>query len=74
MKTLKNHLILFDAECPMCRVYTQVFVKTGMLDENGRAAYQEKAKCTEWLMDHQELNGVINCTGVNRKEPHKHYE
>jgi predicted DCC family thiol-disulfide oxidoreductase YuxK len=40
MKTLKNHIILFDGECPMCRAYTQAFVKTGMLDVNGRAAYQ----------------------------------
>ncbi|NEU10152.1 DUF393 domain-containing protein [Flavihumibacter sp. R14] len=41
MKTLKNHLILFDAECPMCRMYTHAFVEIGMLDNNGRTAYQE---------------------------------
>lgn len=41
MKALRNHLILFDAECPMCRMYTQVFVESGMLDNDGRAAYQE---------------------------------
>jgi predicted DCC family thiol-disulfide oxidoreductase YuxK len=40
MKTLNNHMILFDAECPMCSVYTKAFVKTGMLDNGGRAAYQ----------------------------------
>lgn len=40
MRTLKNHIILFDGECPMCRAYTQAFVKTGMLDSGGRAAYQ----------------------------------
>jgi len=41
MKTLKNHLILFDAECPMCRMYTKTFVDTGLLEAEGRAAYQE---------------------------------
>ncbi|SMD15462.1 DCC1-like thiol-disulfide oxidoreductase family protein [Pedobacter nyackensis] len=41
MKTLKNHLILFDEECPMCRMYTNAFVSTGLLDQDGRAAYQE---------------------------------
>ena len=41
MKALKNHLILFDAECPMCRMYTQAFVESGMLDNDGRTAYQE---------------------------------
>jgi hypothetical protein len=40
MKKLENHIILFDAECPMCKAYTKAFVKTGMLDDNGRAAYQ----------------------------------
>lgn len=42
MKTLNNHMILFDAECPMCRVYTNVFVKAGMLDKDGRTAYQSE--------------------------------
>jgi hypothetical protein len=41
MRALKNHLILFDAECPMCRMYTLAFVKTGMLDDDGRTAYQQ---------------------------------
>jgi hypothetical protein len=40
MKTLKNHVILFDAECPMCKVYTRAFTSTGMLDDDGRAPYQ----------------------------------
>ncbi|HEY4325377.1 MAG TPA: DUF393 domain-containing protein [Mucilaginibacter sp.] len=40
MKTLENHLILFDGECPMCKVYTNAFVKTGMLDPGDRAPYQ----------------------------------
>lgn len=41
MKTLRNHLILFDEECPMCRMYTSAFVSTGLLEKEGRAAYQE---------------------------------
>lgn len=39
MKTLKDHTIIYDAECPLCNLYTGAFVKTGMLDENGRAPY-----------------------------------
>lgn len=42
MKTLKNHVVLFDAECPMCRAYTRGFVAGGMLQQGGRAAYQDK--------------------------------
>ena len=41
MKTLKNHLILFDAECPMCKMYTNAFVQTGLLEKDGREAYQQ---------------------------------
>jgi predicted DCC family thiol-disulfide oxidoreductase YuxK len=40
MKTLQNHIILYDAECLMCKLYTLAFVQTGMLDETGRATYQ----------------------------------
>ncbi len=35
MKTLHNHVIFYDADCPMCNLYTNAFVKTGMLDSNG---------------------------------------
>ena len=41
METLKKHLILFDAECPMCRMYTRAFVSGGLLEKEGRAAYQD---------------------------------
>jgi hypothetical protein len=40
MKTLKNHTILYDEVCPMCNLYTKAFVKTGMLDKEGREPYQ----------------------------------
>lgn len=40
MKSLKNHTILFDAECPMCRMYTKAFTTVGMLDKTGAQPYQ----------------------------------
>jgi hypothetical protein len=43
MKTLSNHVILYDNECPMCDLYTRAFVSTGMLDKNGREAFIEAA-------------------------------
>jgi hypothetical protein len=45
MKTLKNHIILYDADCPMCTLYTKAFTKTGMLEDTGRAPYQEMTTC-----------------------------
>ena len=44
MKTLHDHTIIYDDECPMCREYTKAFVKTGMLDQQGRAAYTDVVK------------------------------
>ncbi|WP_207534380.1 DUF393 domain-containing protein [Desertivirga arenae] len=59
MKALKNHLILFDAECPMCRIYTSAFVKGGMLDANGRAAYQELPEQACPMLDRQRAANEI---------------
>ncbi|MBB5396481.1 DUF393 domain-containing protein [Mucilaginibacter sp. AK015] len=53
MKTLNDHTILYDAECPMCNLYTKAFVKTRLLDAHGRAAYQQL--------------GPQNCPMVNRQ-------
>jgi predicted DCC family thiol-disulfide oxidoreductase YuxK len=39
MRTLKEHVIVYDDQCPLCHLYTGAFVKTGMLDANGRQAY-----------------------------------
>jgi hypothetical protein len=39
MKTLENHILLYDEDCPLCSVYTTGFIKSGMLDENGRKSY-----------------------------------
>jgi len=40
MRTLNDHTILYDANCPMCRLYTGAFVKAGLLDAEGRLPYQ----------------------------------
>ena len=39
MKTLANHTLLYDKECPMCNLYTAGFIKANMLDQNGRKAF-----------------------------------
>jgi hypothetical protein len=39
MKTLKDHIIIYDDECPMCDLYTGAFVKSKMLDKDGREPY-----------------------------------
>ncbi|MFT3795282.1 DCC1-like thiol-disulfide oxidoreductase family protein [Flavobacterium sp.] len=39
MKTLANQTLIYDEDCPLCQAYTGAFVKTGMLDQNGRASF-----------------------------------
>lgn len=41
MKTLHNHTIIYDSECPMCDIYTKAFIRTGMLDQGGREPFSE---------------------------------
>lgn len=43
MNTLKDHTLIYDDECPMCNIYTRAFIKTGMLDKEGRQPYSEAA-------------------------------
>ncbi|HTF02396.1 MAG TPA: DCC1-like thiol-disulfide oxidoreductase family protein [Bacteroidia bacterium] len=41
MKTLENHTMVYDADCPLCMAYTNAFVSTKMLDKEGRIPYQQ---------------------------------
>lgn len=67
MKTLSNHIILYDAECPMCRLYTGAFVRNGLLDADGREAYQQYsgAACPnlDWQRAVNEIALVNRATG-----------
>jgi len=53
MKTLNHHIILYDADCPMCKLYTNQFVKSGMLGADGRAPYQQMPETVCPYVDRQ---------------------
>lgn len=67
MKTLKNHTLVYDSDCPMCDLYTNGFIKTGMLDKTGRVEYgcarvpvsfsNERARDEIALIDYE--NGIV---------------
>ncbi len=40
MKTLNNHTLLYDEDCPVCNIYTSGFIKTKMLDSQGRKSFE----------------------------------
>ncbi len=39
MKKLKNNTLVYDDQCPLCSGYTHYFIRSGMLDNQGRIAY-----------------------------------
>ncbi len=47
MKTLKDHTIIYDHECPMCKLYTGAFVKHRFLENGGRKSFEELSE-GEW--------------------------
>jgi predicted DCC family thiol-disulfide oxidoreductase YuxK len=59
MKTLTDHVIIYDDECPMCDLYTGAFVKTGMLDSNGREPYSWLHKSIKKHIDTQRARNEI---------------
>ncbi len=68
MKTLENHIILFDAECPMCKAYTKALVKTGMLDNNGRSSYQSELNTFCPIIDKQRAVNEIALVNLKNGE------
>lgn len=51
MKTLKNHTLIYDNECPMCTIYSKAFTRCGMLDDNGREAFTEISAAHKSIID-----------------------
>lgn len=39
MKTLEHQTLLYDEDCPLCQAYTSTFIKTGMLDKDGKKPF-----------------------------------
>lgn len=59
MKTLKNHTLIYDSECPMCNIYSKGFIKSGMLDDNGREAFTEVSLKNKNLIDFNRARNEI---------------
>lgn len=59
MRTLNNHIIIYDDECPMCDLYTRAFVRSKMLDKSGRVAYSEMTALIEQGIDRERSRNEI---------------
>lgn len=59
MKTLNNHTLIYDNECPMCNIYSKGFTKFGMLDADGREAFTEISDRNKNLVDFNRAKNEI---------------
>ncbi len=66
MKTLSQHTIIYDDECPLCDLYTSTFLKTGMLDEQGREKFTTIVRCNTTSVDWNRARNEIAL--LNRKD------
>ncbi|HVD99937.1 MAG TPA: hypothetical protein VNB90_17130 [Cytophagaceae bacterium] len=51
MKTLENNILLYDQDCPMCKVYSGAFIQSGMLDAQGRMPYHQMTESVRTMVD-----------------------
>lgn len=68
MKTLKNHTLIYDSECPVCTIYSKGFTQCGMLDENGREAFTEISAVHKSLIDCVRAKNEIALIDHNKNE------
>jgi hypothetical protein len=58
-RTLENQTLLYDADCPLCRVYTKGFIDAGMLDENGKKPYCQLSDDEQSFVDVKRASNEI---------------
>ncbi|HWD87043.1 MAG TPA: DCC1-like thiol-disulfide oxidoreductase family protein [Mucilaginibacter sp.] len=68
MKTLNNHIILYDAECPICTRYTKALTNRGMLEQGGWASYQQMPAEVCPMVDRQRAVDEIALVDVETGE------
>lgn len=67
MKTLTNQTLLYDEDCPLCRVYTKGFITAGMLDENGKKPYCQLSEEEQNFVDVKRASNEIALVDTENK-------
>lgn len=68
MKTLQNHTLIYDNECPMYNIYSKGFIKSGMLNESGREAFTELSFKNKNLIDFNRAKNEIALVDHNKNK------
>ncbi len=64
MKTLENHVLLYDQDCPLCRAYSNVFVQTGMLANDGRQNWATRSEDIDKQIDKERSRNEIALVNI----------
>jgi len=67
MKTLKNHTLIYDNDCPLCKVYTDGFIKASMLDINGRKPFNQLTHEEQHYIDAKRATNEIALINTKNK-------
>lgn len=68
MKTLHNQTLIYDVDCPLCQVYTKGFIKTKMLDNNGRKPFKLLNEDEQKFVDINRAKDEIALIDNNKKK------
>lgn len=67
MKTLEHQTLLYDEDCPLCQAYTSSFIKTGMLDKNGRKSFNQISTIDKSIIDIERASNEIALIDTKNK-------
>lgn len=67
MKTLNNQTLLYDEDCPLCKVYTSGFISSKMLDTNGRKSFNQLSKKEQNVIDINRASNEIALVDTKNK-------
>lgn len=67
MRTLNNHKLLLDADCPMCRMYGKGFEKAGWVDKETYSPYQNFVVSADLPIDMNKARNEIALVDTEHK-------
>ncbi len=70
MRTLNNHKLIIDRDCPMCQFYGSAFEKTGMLEKGSCSPYQTIDSSISHQIDMTKARNEIAFYNTQTQEVH----
>ncbi len=64
----QNKILIYDGDCPLCAAYTKAFVKTGMLDNEGRQSFIQVKEEIFALVDDKKCFNEIPLVDIETKQ------